>query len=77
MSQLTAYNLACGCVQKTKIGADTIELYREHSTYHVRRFSAYVDGQRRVQEFWGVFETVKDARRAYNRQKQIAKEVAL
>ena len=39
MTKLSAYELACGAVQQKRIGADKVELYREHSTYHVRRFS--------------------------------------
>lgn len=71
MSKLTAYQLACGAVQRVKRGADYVDMYREHNMYHVRRFSDSVGG-RRVQEFWGCFERVVDARRAFKRQVELA-----
>lgn len=72
MKKLSAYSLACGHVQNKKIGADKVELYKEHNTYHVRRFSTFIDG-RKIQEVWLCFEKLVDARRAFSRQCCIAK----
>lgn len=74
MKNLSHYQLACGHVQEVKIGADKVELYEEFSAYHVRRFSDFIDG-RKVQEYWQVFDTLKDARRAFSRQQDIAKAI--
>lgn len=74
MKKLSAFQLSCGYVQERKIGADKVELYREHMAYHVRRFSDSVCG-RRIQEAWLVFETVAEARRAFNRQVEISKSI--
>jgi hypothetical protein len=73
--RLTDYQLSCGSVQFQDVGADHVELYKEHNVYHVRRFSRFVDGLRRVQECWLTLTTLTDARRAFKRQCDIAKAV--
>jgi len=75
MKKLSAYQLACGYVQERRIGREKIELYREHSTYHVRRIADFIDGIRTVQEAWLVFEKIVDARRAFARQCEISKNI--
>jgi hypothetical protein len=75
MKKLSAYQLACGYVQEKRIGADKIEIYREHGAYHVRRFSKFNNGFNTVQEAWLVFDKLIDARRAFSRQAEIAKNI--
>jgi putative heme degradation protein len=72
MKKLTAYNLACGCVQVFKTKVTKIEMYMEHQAYHVREFGLFVDG-RYIQENWLVFDTFKDATKCFNRLIQITK----
>lgn len=74
MKTLTDFQLSCGQVQQTKIKADKIELYKEHSIFHVRRFSDSICG-RKVQEAWLCFKKIHEARKAFNRQCEIAKAV--
>ena len=69
------YNLSCGCVQTKTIGADRVELYKEHATYHVRRHSEFIDGVRRVNDAWLCFDSFKDAQKAFKRQCAIAKTI--
>lgn len=71
---MTKYKLACGQVFNKTIGADKIEIYMEHTAYHVRRFSRFIDGKL-VKEAWLVFDTLKEAKQAYKRQIEIAKAI--
>lgn len=75
-TNLTGYELRCGGVQWSKIGADKIELYHEHGVYHVRRFADHVDG-RRVCEAWINKQTLAEARKAFKCQCDVAKAAAL
>ena len=70
MKQLTDYNLSCGHIQIYKKPYAKIELYKEHSTYHVRSFSYFIDG-RPIQDTWLVFDCLKSARKAFKRQIEI------
>lgn len=70
MKNLTDYELSCGHIQQIKIGADRIELYKEYSVYHVRRFADFTDG-RPIQEAWLTLDTIGEARKAFKRQVEI------
>lgn len=65
----TAYGFACGyCERKVLAGGryasafdqDRAEIYMEHNTYHVRRFT---NGSRVL---WETFETLKPARKLFD-----------
>lgn len=53
---LTAYGFACGYVQ-SKNG---IQLFKEHSVFHVQRF---VENKPRI---WETFESLSEARKFYH-----------
>ena len=72
---VTAYQLACGQFEEIKLYHGKVEIYKEHNCYHVRRFSYFIDGLRTIQESWLVFDTLKDARKAFRRQVSILKGV--
>lgn len=63
----TAYELACGSVQSYETDFHKQQLYKEHTVYHVRVWSKFIDG-RWIQDHWLTFERLSDARRAYARQ---------
>lgn len=70
---LTKYELSCGKVERKLIKGQTIDLYLEHNTYHVKRISPYIDNFRYVVESWLCFDNLKDAKKAFKRQCEIAK----
>lgn len=74
MRNLTAYQLACGHVQEIKKKTFKVELYKEHSVYHVRSFDYFIDG-RLIQRTWLVFDTLVEARKAFKRQYDIGMAV--
>ncbi len=53
MKSVSAYNLACGCVQRE----ENFSLSREHSVYHVKGF----DNQEK--HVWKSFDTLAEARK--------------
>jgi len=59
--QLTAYALSCGYVESKIAGFVKINLWREHSCYHVRAHDR-INGRM----FWESFRTIKSARRHMN-----------
>lgn len=73
MSLININSLNNGLIQSVSIGADTVELFKENTSYNVRRFAKFRDETKRVQEYWTRFETFKDAQKAFNRQLNIAK----
>ena len=56
---LSAYGFACGHVDKREYKNSSVELYKEHNTYHVRRF---IEGNR---DIWESFDTLKEAKRLF------------
>jgi hypothetical protein len=60
--ELTRYAMACGYIMRTERGADSVEFWMEHNTYHVRHHSTETG---RV--FWSVFDTIGKARRCYRK----------
>ena len=60
-TNLTAYDLACGYVQRVWAGKVSIALWHEHCTYHVR---AHDFGLRR-RVFWDTFRTLTEARKRF------------
>ena len=64
---LTAYQLACGYIERKQSNYGTVTLWQEHGIYHVKRISYFIDG-RPIQDSWLCLETVKEARKAYKRQ---------
>lgn len=70
----TQHELAFGKINQKIFGADKIELYREHNIYHVRRFSKSICGKL-VQESWLSFERLNEAKKAFQRQCDIAKSI--
>ena len=63
---LSAYNLACGYVQRFERGNFTVSLWKEHGVYHVRAHE--FDGRGRIA--WEVFSTLKPARKAFQSMKR-------
>jgi hypothetical protein len=61
MSNLSAYALACGYVQRVEIGDYRVSLYREHGVYHVRAYN--FEQSKRIA--WDVFHTLGEARKAF------------
>lgn len=66
--ELTKYALACGYIQKFYDNNQTVTLWMEHNTLHVRHFNHktiewYLDK---------CFDTLTDARKAYNLAVKIA-----
>jgi len=55
---LTDYALSCGYVEKLKDNNITLELYKEHCVYHVRKHNN-ITGER---IFWKSFESLTEAR---------------
>lgn len=53
---LSAYAFACGHVDKREYKNNSVELYKESNTYHVRRF---IDGKR---DMWVSFDNLNVAR---------------
>lgn len=64
---LTPYSFACGYVQSCFWDGLKIELYMEHSHYHLRFF----DNDKRI--IWLTFDTLTPAKRLY---KLIARYIA-
>lgn len=64
---LTAYQLACGYIERKTNNYHSLTLWREHSTYHVKRCDYFMDG-RPIQGVWLCFDKLVDARRAYRHQ---------
>ena len=64
---LSAYQLACGYIERKQLKHGAITFWHEHGIYHVKRTSYFIDG-RPIQDTWLCFETIKDARKAYRRQ---------
>lgn len=58
--QLTPYALGCGYIEKHEREGVTIQLWKEHSTYHVR---SHTNGKRIG---WDVFARLGEARKLYN-----------
>ena len=73
MDKVSAYYLNCGHIQIKRIGAERVELYKEHGSYHVRRFCQFVDREKWIQENWLVFRNLKNARVCFKRLCQISK----
>ena len=69
---LTSYQLSCGYIERKTTSYGSVTLWREHSMYHVKRCSYFIDG-RSIQDTWLCFERLKDAQRAYKRQTDILK----
>jgi hypothetical protein len=65
--KLSAYQLACGSIERKVNKTGSVTLWREHGTYHVKRISYFIDG-RPIQDAWLCPETLKAAHRAYKRQ---------
>ena len=65
--KLSAYQLACGHIQRKVAKTGSVTLWMEHGTYHVKRISYFVDG-RVIQDEWLCPETLVAAQRAYKRQ---------
>jgi hypothetical protein len=63
---LSAYNLACGYVQRFEQGSFRVSLWKEHGVYHVRAHE--FDGRGRIA--WDVFETLTDARKSFQSMKR-------
>ena len=59
----TAYELACGCIDRTECGGVRVTLWKEHNVYHVRAHS--FAKHRRIS--WEVFRLLPTARKAYRR----------
>lgn len=59
-AQLTAYALACGGVQSKTVGKYRVQLYREHTCYHVR---AHAEGRPNV--VWWSYDNLRAARVGY------------
>ena len=70
---LNDQELSRGYIQQAITRNYKVELYKEYNTYHVRRFSYFIDGQRTVTESWLIFHDVTRARQAYKRQLELAK----
>lgn len=61
MAELSAYELACGGMQRAEVHRNTVILWREHGCYHVRaRFNDCTE--------WEGFRTLGEARKAFRRQ---------
>jgi hypothetical protein len=60
MTQATAYQLACGTVQRAETAGLWTTLWREHSVYHVRTHKFGTGRQS-----WETFRTLKKARTAF------------
>lgn len=58
---LSAYNLACGYVQRFEQGNFSVSLWREHNAYHVRAHE--FNGRGRIA--WEVFRTLTLARKSF------------
>lgn len=71
--KITDYTLSCGNVFKKTFGSNWVELYKEHNTFHVRRFSLFIDGYSKVQDAWLCFDNLKEAKKCFNRQCDLAK----
>ena len=67
---LTAYQLACGSIERKQTNYGMVTLWREHGIYHIKRISYFIDG-RPIQDAWLCLETIKDAYRAYRNQCEI------
>ena len=61
-------------IQKYRIGADEIELFREHGHYYVRRRADSVDGKT-VVEAYIKCDSYDAALKAFDRQVNIAKSI--
>ncbi len=70
MNKLKQYELACGKIQEVKKYFSKIELYLEHNTYHVRRFSDVLGGKK-VNDAWLCLDNYNDAQKAFKRQCEI------
>jgi hypothetical protein len=58
---LSAYNLACGYVQRFENGNFRVSLWKEHNAYHVR--SHEFNGRGRIA--WEVFSSLAQARKSF------------
>lgn len=68
MNTLSAYQLACGYVQRHECDGIQTTLWREHGAYHVRTH----DFNQHQRIAWNVFRTLTEARREYARQIRMA-----
>lgn len=60
---ITAYQFACGYVDRVERGKVWVTLWKEHGVYHVRAHE--FDGRGRLA--WKVFQTLTAARRYHRR----------
>ncbi len=72
---LSAYQLACGYIERLSLKHGMVTFWREHGVYHIKRTSYSIDG-RPIQDSWLVLETVKEARKAYKRQCDILNNIS-
>jgi len=64
--KLTRYSLACGYVEKTEINGQSLTLWMEYNTLHVRQHCH--NHNKRI--FWESFDSLTDARKFYNDKKK-------
>ena len=62
---LSAYGFACGYIQKYSTDNFEVQLYREHSIYHLR-FIRITEFSRSV-DFWQCFDNLNGAKKMYNK----------
>ena len=62
--KISAYGFACGYIDKKTVNGYTIEMYMEHSHYHVRRLYTLTNGSDRVWETY-TSEELGKARKRY------------
>jgi len=67
---LSAYSFACGYVQKEFYKGAEIQLYMEHSHFHVRAITIQKCTPYKV---WDTFYTLKEARKRFSELKKEAK----
>ncbi len=58
---ISAYGLACGYIERKRLGTVSVSLWSEHGVYHVRAHCSH-HGRR----FWESFRTLSAARKHYN-----------
>lgn len=72
MKDLTAYQLACGNVQKIILEQDDLfltdmELYKEHNAFHIRCFKKVKNSSSCDHISWEVFDKLTEARYYWNK----------